>query len=283
MAARQADPQALLRRRLDDGPLSDVPSRLTGRRTRPCRPPAASRRRAVAAVVLVLRAIGLARRGVTRATLSGGSSHGTRLGLSTLARVVVLIALASLIWVPIGIWIGLRPRIATWCSRWPSSWRPFPPRAVSHAVVAIVSGASPRHLAEPADGAGHAMVHPVQCDRGRQRLPHRPQGSVDDVSLADLAMVAPSHAARHPALLRHRSPDRGGGSWNASIVAEVASWGNTSSVRRVSAPTSPTQAPPATIRASCSGIAVMSSMVVACNRLLWRPLYRLAERRFRLE
>jgi len=24
-------------------------------------------------------------------------------------------------------------------------------------------------------------------------------------------------------------------------------------------------------------------MVVACNRLVWRPLYRLAERRFRLE
>src|SRR6201996_5413136 len=33
-------------------------------------------------------------------------------GLLTLVRVVVLIALASLIWVPIGVWIGLRPRLA---------------------------------------------------------------------------------------------------------------------------------------------------------------------------
>ena len=30
----------------------------------------------------------------------------------TLARVVVLIALATLIWVPVGVWIGLRPKLA---------------------------------------------------------------------------------------------------------------------------------------------------------------------------
>src|SRR5438132_1703538 len=31
-------------------------------------------------------------------------------GFATLARVVVLIAIASLIWVPIGVWVGTRPR-----------------------------------------------------------------------------------------------------------------------------------------------------------------------------
>ncbi len=34
------------------------------------------------------------------------------LGLATLTRVVVLIALASVIWVPIGVWVGTRPRAA---------------------------------------------------------------------------------------------------------------------------------------------------------------------------
>jgi NitT/TauT family transport system permease protein len=33
-------------------------------------------------------------------------------GLLTLARVIVLIALATLIWVPVGVWIGLRPKLA---------------------------------------------------------------------------------------------------------------------------------------------------------------------------
>ena len=34
------------------------------------------------------------------------------MGFITLARVVVLIALATLIWVPVGVWIGLRPKLA---------------------------------------------------------------------------------------------------------------------------------------------------------------------------
>jgi NitT/TauT family transport system permease protein len=33
-------------------------------------------------------------------------------GLLTLLRVAVLIALATLIWVPVGVWIGLRPKLA---------------------------------------------------------------------------------------------------------------------------------------------------------------------------
>ena len=49
----------------------------------------------------------------TRATLSlADLLTALELGLLTLARVVVLIALASVVWVPIGIWIGLRPRVA---------------------------------------------------------------------------------------------------------------------------------------------------------------------------
>ena len=40
------------------------------------------------------------------------SSAAVGYGLLTLLRVIVLIALASLIWVPIGVWIGLRPKLA---------------------------------------------------------------------------------------------------------------------------------------------------------------------------
>ncbi len=34
------------------------------------------------------------------------------LGLATLSRVVVLIAIASVIWVPVGVWVGTRPHAA---------------------------------------------------------------------------------------------------------------------------------------------------------------------------
>ena len=40
------------------------------------------------------------------------SSTAVGYGLITLLRVVVLIALATLIWVPVGVWIGLRPKLA---------------------------------------------------------------------------------------------------------------------------------------------------------------------------
>src|SRR5262249_19614380 len=53
--------------------------------------------------------------GVTfaRAALTLPDVGGTIvLGFATLVRVVALIALATVIWVPIGVWIGTRPRVA---------------------------------------------------------------------------------------------------------------------------------------------------------------------------
>jgi NitT/TauT family transport system permease protein len=74
-----------------------------------------------------------------------------------------------------------------------------------------------------------------------------------------------------------------GGSWNASIVAEVASWGDTklraAGLGSYIADASAAGDYPRVVL----GIVVMSVMVVTCNRLIWRPLYRLAERRFRLD
>jgi NitT/TauT family transport system permease protein len=73
-----------------------------------------------------------------------------------------------------------------------------------------------------------------------------------------------------------------GGSWNASIVAEVASWGDQhleayglgAYIARA------TQA--GDFHRIVLGIAVMSLFVVIINRGLWRPLYWYAERNFRL-
>ena len=74
-----------------------------------------------------------------------------------------------------------------------------------------------------------------------------------------------------------------GGSWNASIVAEVASWGNDAGhARTASAPTSPRPPTAGDFHRIVLGIAVMSLFVVALNRVFWRPLYCCAERKFRI-
>ncbi|HEY2112434.1 MAG TPA: ABC transporter permease subunit, partial [Dongiaceae bacterium] len=74
-----------------------------------------------------------------------------------------------------------------------------------------------------------------------------------------------------------------GGCWNASIVAEAVSWGNTHLEAHglgayIARATNAGDFPHIIL-----GIAVMSIYVILFNRLLWRPLYGMAERRFRFD
>jgi NitT/TauT family transport system permease protein len=74
-----------------------------------------------------------------------------------------------------------------------------------------------------------------------------------------------------------------GGSWNAAIVAEVASWGNT----KLTAYGLGSYIAQATDRGDMArvvlGVAVMSAFVLLFNRLLWRPLYAYAARRLTID
>jgi len=74
-----------------------------------------------------------------------------------------------------------------------------------------------------------------------------------------------------------------GGAWNASIVAEVVSWGDT----KLTAPGLGAYIAQRTDAGDFPrivlGIAVMSMFVILFNRLLWRPLYAHAARRLRLD
>jgi len=73
-----------------------------------------------------------------------------------------------------------------------------------------------------------------------------------------------------------------GGAWNASIVSEVVSWGGTTLTANglgayIAQATSEGDWPRIAL-----GIGMMSVFVVGINRLLWRPLYDLAERKYQL-
>ncbi|HWU04259.1 MAG TPA: ABC transporter permease subunit, partial [Novosphingobium sp.] len=72
-----------------------------------------------------------------------------------------------------------------------------------------------------------------------------------------------------------------GGSWNASIVAEVVTWGS----HRLEAHGLGAYIANATTAGNypqvALGIAVMSLSVLGFNRMVWRPLYAFGERRLR--
>ncbi len=207
------------------------------------------------------------------------------LGLLTLLRVAVLIALASIIWVPIGVWIGLRPGVATRVQPVAQFLAAFPANVLfPMAVVVIVR----EHL-DPDIWLSPLMVLGTQwyilfnVIAGASAFP------------TDLREVSTLFRLRSwqwwrevilPGILPYYvtgALTASGGSWNASIVAEVASWGDTklraAGLGSYIADASAAGDYPRVVL----GIVVMSVMVVTCNRLIWRPLYRLAERRFRLD
>ena len=73
-----------------------------------------------------------------------------------------------------------------------------------------------------------------------------------------------------------------GGSWNASIVAEVATWGDTHLQANGLGAYIAQATEAGDYHRIVLGIAVMSVLVTIINRAFWRPLYRYAERKFRL-
>ncbi len=206
------------------------------------------------------------------------------LGSLTLIRVVVLIAVASVIWVPVSVWIGLRPWAAEKVQPLAQFLAAFPANVLFPiAVVAIVSlHLDPNIWLSPLMVLGTQWYIVFNVIAGASAFP------------TDLREAATLYRLRSwqwwrevmlPGILPYYvtgALTASGGSWNASIVAEVASWGDT----KLSAAGLGAYIAQATEAGDYPrvvlGIAVMSIFVVVLNRLLWRPLYRLAERRFRL-
>ncbi len=206
------------------------------------------------------------------------------LGFLTLARVIVLIAIASLIWVPVGVWIGLRPWAAERVQPVAQFLAAFPANVLFPiAVVVIVSlRLNPDVWLSPLMVLGTQWYILFNVIAGASAFP-------TDLREASTLFRLRSWQWWRKVILPGILPfyvtgalTATGGSWNASIVAEVASWGDTkltaAGLGSFIAEASQAGDYPRVVL----GIAVMSVFVTLFNRLLWRPLYELAERRFRL-
>jgi NitT/TauT family transport system permease protein len=205
-------------------------------------------------------------------------------GLLTLTRVVVLIAIASAVWVPIGVTIGLRPWAAQRAQPIAQFLAAFPANVLFPiAVAAIVSlNLDPNIWLSPLMVLGTQWYILFNVIAGASAFP---------TDLREASTVYRLRSAQwwRKVILPGIFPyyvtgalTASGGSWNASIVAEVANWGDTK-LKAVGLGAYIAEATQAgDYPRVVLGIGVMSLFVVAINRLLWRPLYRFAERRFRL-
>jgi NitT/TauT family transport system permease protein len=208
-----------------------------------------------------------------------------RLGLFTLVRVAVLIAIASLIWVPIGVWIGLRPRIAEHAQPIAQFLAAFPANVLFPVIVVVIVALrlNPNIWLSPLMILGTQWYILFNVVAGASAFPTDLR---EAASLFRLRSWLWWRKAILPGIFPYYvtgALTASGGSWNASIVAEVASWGDT----RLEAAGLGAYIAKATDAGDYPrvvlGITVMSIFVVAINRLLWRPLYQMAERRFRLD
>jgi NitT/TauT family transport system permease protein len=207
------------------------------------------------------------------------------LGLATAVRVLVLIGIASVVWVPIGVGIGLRPHLADLAQPIVQFLAAFPANLFFPAAVVLIL----RFHLDPEIWLSPLMILGTQwyilfnVIAGTTTLP------------AELRLAAQNFAVRRvlwwrrvilPAIFPAYvtgAVTAAGGSWNASIVAEIVQWGDTTlTATGIGAYIAHTTAEGDGARIAL-GIAVLCLYVLAFNRLLWRRLYNLAAERLRLD
>lgn len=211
--------------------------------------------------------------------------HVFLLGLATSARIIILIIISSLIWIPIGVWIGLRPRLAQKIQPVIQFVAAFPANLFYPLfVIAIVSF----HLnveiwLTPLMILGTQWYILFNVIAGASNIPRELYLAADNFGLKGwywwkrlaLPGIFPYYITG--------AITAAGGAWNASIVAEYVSWGDTTLHATglgayIQASTSAGNFPKIAL-----GTMMMCIFVLAFNHVVWRPLYRLAEERFHFD
>jgi len=203
------------------------------------------------------------------------------LGLITVARVMVLIALATLVWVPIGVWIGTRPA-------WSQRAQPvvlflsaFPANLLFPLVVLFIAR---YHLnaeiwLSPLMILGTQWYILFNVIAGAAAMPNDLREVSSNLGLTKvqawrrliLPTIFPSYVTG--------GLTASGGAWNASVVSEVVSWGSTTLTATGIGAYIAQQTVNGDHARIALGIAVMSLYVILLNRLLWNRLYRFARER----
>jgi NitT/TauT family transport system permease protein len=205
-------------------------------------------------------------------------------GAITFARVAVLLVVATVVWVPVGVWIGSDPRVARaaqpvvqLAASFPANLLfPLATLAFIHSGVSLDVGG----ILLMALGAQWYIL--FNTIAGAMAVPTDLREAADALGVRGWRrwrrLIIP---AILPAYVTG-GITASGGAWNASIVSEIVTYGGTT----LTATGLGSYIARATERGDfhhiLTGVAVMGVYVVGVNRLVWRRLYRLAESRYAL-
>ncbi|MBP4051499.1 ABC transporter permease subunit [Chromobacterium violaceum] len=206
------------------------------------------------------------------------------LGLVTLVRVSLLIAVASLIWVPLGVQIGLRPALAEKVQPLAQFLAAFPANLLFPVFVIVIAHykLNPDIWLSPLIVLGTQWYILFNVIAGATAFPNDFKEAAANFRIRGwqwwrkvmLPGIFPYYVTG--------AITASGGAWNASIVSEFVSWGDDKLAAHglgayIAQTTAAGDYPKILL-----GIAVMSLFVVLFNRLLWRPMYAIAENKLRL-
>jgi NitT/TauT family transport system permease protein len=196
---------------------------------------------------------------------------------------MLLIGLASLVWVPAAVWIGLRPRYAQAVQALAQFLAAFPVNLMFPLVVyALVHlRLNPNIWLSPLMVFGTQWYILFNVVAGASTLPNELRLAAVNLRLTGwlkwkrvyLPAVFPSFVTG--------AITASGGSWNASIVAEYVTWGKTSLVADGLGSYIKQMTDAGDFHRVALGIGVMCVFVMVLNRFFWRRLYLLAEDRSR--
>jgi NitT/TauT family transport system permease protein len=205
-------------------------------------------------------------------------------GLITMIRVAILIALASAIWVPVGVIVGLRPRLTQFVQPMAQFLAAFPANLLFPiAVVLIVRyELSPNIWLSPLMILGTQWYILFNVIAGASAFPGDFREATATFHIRGWKWW---REVMLPAIFPYYvtgAITASGGAWNASVVSEAVDWGRTHLAARGLGAYIAQMTTAGDFPRLALGITVMSIFVILTNRLLWRPLYVLAENRTRL-
>lgn len=210
--------------------------------------------------------------------------HVFGLGCLTALRVVILIFIASLIWIPIGVWVGLRPKATQIVQPLAQFLAAFPANLVFPIVVLLIIRfhANVEIWLTPLMILGSQWYILFNVIAGASSVPKDLYQVADNFGLKGWLwwrrLILPSI---FPYFITG-AITAAGGAWNASIVAEVVSWGNTKLEATGLGAYITQYTTLGDFPRIALGTSVMCIFVLMFNRFIWRPLYQFAEERFQL-
>ena len=205
-------------------------------------------------------------------------------GFLTLMRIITMLSISIIIWVPVGVWIGLKKQAPKICLPVIQVLAAFPVNLIYPLMTLLIIKyqLDPEIWVSPLIILGTQWYILFNVIAGTMSIPK-------DLKIATQSLQLTTLAKWQSLILPAIAPDlltgiitAAGGAWNASIVAEYITWNG----KIIVATGIGSYITEATYNNAYNfqalGIIVMCIYVVAINRFFWAPLYQYTQNRFKI-